>query len=169
MIDDMTGATRRTELGGRPSKAFRGVARIRSLYEKDPSVLVREYVQLAQDHCRYTQGRKVWHLADYTDKIKPAFWRNRGMWRVHHYLSNAINLMAFENRPDKALALLCQLSKGVRQSVIDSNSWHSAALMIPIPDPMGKVEFVPGPTASSTGWRRITKLWRTSARRTPRA
>jgi hypothetical protein len=129
-------------LGGTGNvRGFDGTTRLRRDFELRPSKLIREYVGMAMVACRATDLQRAFHLTDYNREIQASFHRAKGMLRIHYTLQHVLHLICFQSKTAQATALCCQLSKAIFQSVLDGGQWHTAALLLPITDPIAKIEF----------------------------
>jgi len=130
---------------GGAKSSLRGLHRLRRRVRQQPMRILKRYrkksmaklgVRVAPD------GRLTapfMHILT-SERLREAFGRMTGMWRVHYSISYALDLLDGK-RSTEAAATLVQLQKALHQTAIDDGSWHIAAHFLPFEDPLGREVF----------------------------
>ena len=79
--------------------------------------------------------RQAWVLSQSAVKLFPQFAHSYGIWRAMYHVQEAIQLGAVQGQVSLAFALLVQLCRALHQCALDNNSWSTATLLLPTPDP----------------------------------
>ena len=79
---------------------------------------------------------QYWILPHRNEVLKSALGRMRGLYRVLHAVSFALQLF-LDNRPVHGQAFLVQVLKAIHQVVIDEGFWDVAQMLISYNDPLG--------------------------------
>ena len=85
--------------------------------------------------------REYFSLEQYSMKLKPQFGKHLGLFRIHYFLSTAVNLGILSGKPIAAMALCCQLLNSIHQVALNNGGWDVAMHFIPVPDPIGPARF----------------------------
>ena len=64
----------------------------------------------------------------------------RSLFRIHSILGDVLGAIG-DKKVGKATVILVQLMKALHQVSLDGGDWRTGALMIPTPDPCGRVDF----------------------------
>ena len=75
-----------------------------------------------------------------SERLRPAFGKMAGLWRMHHGLSEIFELLE-NQRVEQAAATVCQLLKASHQAALDQGSWALAATLLPWDDPLAREPF----------------------------
>lgn len=118
-------------------KAFRKLHQLQDRTRQRPKEVVADYLSEVI-HALSVQPGDAWALSDYTEKI--VWGKFRGMHRVHHHCSNILELM-LKGEHDRAAGYLTQLCRALHQTAIDGGAWHTASHMLPVSDPLDRVNF----------------------------
>ena len=116
-----------------------------------PERILEKYTPWCQDQLGVISENQVWQYRDVSRKHRTLFTRMTGLWRVHHALSEILQLQA-ERRHGAATGFVAQLLKAVSQVAIDHGSWDTARLLLPTPDPLWTVDF----GGEETSWSRFS-------------
>ena len=128
------------DYGGSSSK-FAGPRKTRAAFAQRPDSMVREYLLCIRRKCKVESSDRSFHPTDYSERVAPAFSKNRGLYRVHFLLHDVLHRVALQNDVARGMALLTQLCKAVHQAVLDGNSWGNASLLLPVEDPLSNIEW----------------------------
>jgi hypothetical protein len=123
------------------SSRFAGVRKVRSKFQKAPASMCREYVGMCMRKCKVTSSTRPFHMTDMSERVLSLFDKNKGLYRAHYVIGEALHRILFMDDVVSGTALLCQLEKAIAQAVLDGNSWSNASLILPINDPLETEEW----------------------------
>ena len=113
---------------------------MRRKFYNTPDLITETYMSKVLQNLGVTDARQIWHLKEFSRKLKPQFGRMNGLWRCHYAVSEALQMFV-EGHTSHGIAMLVQVSKAMHQAGINQGSWEIGALLIPTEDPLGRVEF----------------------------
>ena len=122
------------------TKGLAAVHRMRAEVKKNPDKVVSQYLEEVKQQLGVTNPQQYWHLRDWTRRNASRFGRMRALLRIHYYLSEVIGCI-LEGQTAYGVALAVQAQKAILQTALDQGSWDASALIWPMPDPIGAVEF----------------------------
>ena len=91
-------------------------------------------------HLGVTDARQVWSWRDLARKLLPVFGKLRGLWRCYYLLTEILTAHD-AGEHDIVGALVVQGLKSLHQVALDHGGWENAQLLLPYPDPLGRLEF----------------------------
>ena len=77
-----------------------------------------------------------------SEKLRPAFGKMVGLWRVHYGFSEVLELLE-QKRTEDAAATVVQFLQGLHQAALDGCNWSLAASLLPWEDPLGSAPLKP--------------------------
>jgi hypothetical protein len=116
------------------------LTRQRRQLRKNPGNVISKHVAAMKEKLGATDARMVWCPTEYSRRLLPRFGRYKGMWRIHHMVSEILTELLAQ-KFDLATAMTCQLHKVLLQHAIDGGDWASATLLWGSPDPLGTEDF----------------------------
>ena len=125
------------------SKGFKKLHQLRKRLAKRPLVVCRRFRTRVKEQLSITDPRQPWKYTDFAKKHRATFGKMKGLWRVFHLLCEILDALDPGNvrEVDWATALTVQSLKALLQVAYDKAAWTTAALLLPVPDPMGRSEF----------------------------
>jgi len=122
-------------------RKLEGIRRLRRRWLLHPHLIIQEYLYLVRERLGVVADTSPWHMKQYSTQIRPQFGKCTGLWRVHHLLQEALDLICLRGDMAHGVALLVQGSKAVHQAAMDSGSWTTGALLVPTVDPVSPPRF----------------------------
>jgi hypothetical protein len=121
--------------------AFSGTRRMRRNLEKTPMKVVQDYEKRVLEELGISdQSRQFWKFRDYSRRWQPVFGKMKGMYRMHYYLSEILELHR-AGLHERAIGYTTQCLKALQQVAIDGGSWTTASELLPTHDPLAKEIF----------------------------
>ena len=118
-------------------RKFRGLRKLRRWMFKHPRQVLRDYDR-ACAHLLGATSRTPWTYRDVARKI--SWGKLRSLFRIDSILGDILGAIA-DKKVGRATVILVQLKKALHQVSLDGGDWRTGALMIPTPDPCGRVDF----------------------------
>ena len=84
---------------------------------------------------------QYYHPRDFSALIADDFAGNIGIWRVHYYLMEILNVMINEDSHLFGVCCMVQLAKACHQAALSGGRWKVAAKMLPFRNPWGRPIF----------------------------
>ena len=132
--------------------------RRRRLIRKHPERIIKPYIKKVRGKLIGIDPTKAWRFVDYSLRLRREFGKMAGMWRIHHNLSEILEVsLAGESKI--TCAMLIQLQKCIHQAALDGGSWDKAELFLESENPLGQVQF-PGEACETEGIHSYAKALR---------
>lgn len=132
--------------------------RRRRLIRKHPERIIKPYIKKVRGKLIGIDPTKAWRFVDYSLRLRRDFGKMAGMWRIHHNLSEVLEVsLAGESKITSAM--LIQLQKCIHQAALDEGAWDKAELYLESENPLGPVQF-PGEACETEGIHSYTKAVR---------
>ncbi len=115
------------------SLGFEGVHRLRRRVLTRPKKVLEEYVCDVKDRLGITSDQQIFHLRDWSKRVRSRFGRLRGLWRCHNMLSEILQRQ-ITGEHQIASAMVVQMQKVLVQVSVDMGNWDTAQLLWPLAD-----------------------------------
>ena len=141
--------------------------RRRRLIRKHPERIIKPYIKKVRGELIGIDPTKAWRFVDYSLRLRRDFGKMAGMWRIHHNLSEVLEV-SLSGESKVTSAMLIQLQKCIHQAALDDGSWDKAELYLESENPLGQVQF-PGEAGETEGIHAYTKALRELRRASKKA
>jgi len=119
---------------------FGGRSKLRRIVMRETDRYVGDWLEHVQGEMAADAGNP-WSLALYSQKLRPSFAKNTSLYRVHHMLSEALDVALVNRKPKQCIAMCIGLSQAIHQAAVDNGRWTLADELVIMRDPLAPVEF----------------------------
>jgi hypothetical protein len=154
--------------GSRGRGKFSHPVLLRRRVNKQPEKTTNRWLAHVKEELSGGQGGNRWNLSLYNQHLRRSFGQNTPLYRTHHLLSAALDVILIEGRLLPGLAMLVQALQAIHQAGVDNGRWQKAYTFTMTPDILGVAEFAGDPRDVDTALT-YQKIWRTSVPRPARA
>jgi len=118
--------------------------RLKNEVHRHPEKFAQSYVDYVYEDMDGEAGQP-WGLALHSLKLRPTFGPNTSLFRSHFMLATALDQALLHNHPKIYVAMCVALLPALHQAALDHGRWQVASQMVPMRDPLARVEFAGDP------------------------